>query len=233
MATYINPDNNELIIVGAVTATSVTSSGATSLTDLALNSVDDIDLNNIPNWTELTDPTDPGYAPAALSVQGGSWVGGNQYIGGTLVANGDVITLGNAGGSLTLNANISSDVVPSTDNAYNIGSDVKEWSNVYTQNLHLNSTSEDVVTTGPVSASTAVSHFNGTTSNAVSLPDGSNGQIKIIAQVSAPASTVVLTPDTPLGFSSITFNIAGETATLMYTSSGWVVLSNHRSTITI
>lgn len=233
MATYINPDNNELIINGALSATSVVSSTATTLTDLTLTSVNDIDLNDIPSWTEVSDPTDPGYAPAAFAMQGGMWIGGNQYIGGTLVANGDVITLGNAGGSLTLNANISSDVLPSTDGAFDIGSDAKEWANVYAQNLHLNATSEDIVTTGPISATTSVSLMDGSTSNAVSLPDGSNGQIKIIVQNANPASVVVLTPDTPLGFTSITFSNAGETATLMYTNSGWAVLSNHRSTITI
>ena len=61
--------------------------------------------------------------------------------------------------------------------------------------------------------------------DALSLADGVAGQIKTIIHV-AGAFTSVLTPTTPLGFATITFLAGlGQSCTLQYTASGWVVLS--------
>jgi len=61
--------------------------------------------------------------------------------------------------------------------------------------------------------------------DALSLADGTIGQLKTIIHV-AGAFTSVLTPTTPLGFATITFALAlGESCTLQYTSAGWVVLN--------
>ena len=62
-------------------------------------------------------------------------------------------------------------------------------------------------------------------SDALSLANGVAGQIKTIIHV-AGAFTSVLTPTTPLGFATITFLAGlGQSCTLQYTASGWVVLS--------
>ena len=68
-------------------------------------------------------------AGASLYNKGGFFNSGHLYVQGTLVVNGDIITLGNSGGSLTLNSNISSDVLPDTTSGiqYNIGSTAKPW----------------------------------------------------------------------------------------------------------
>lgn len=60
--------------------------------------------------------------------------------------------------------------------------------------------------------------------NALTLANGTAGQLKTIIH-KVDGGSGVLTPATPLGFATITFTNAGETATLQYTSAGWVILS--------
>ena len=48
----------------------------------------------------------------------------------------------------------------------------------------------------------------------------------IVAIADISASPVQVTPDTPLGFNYFVFNAIGQTVTLMYTYTGWVIISN-------
>lgn len=87
---------------------------------------------------------------------------------------------------------------------------------------------------GAVNLTTVLTVFTSTaTGNALTLSNGIAGQIKTIAYVSeaAGADTGILTPTTPLGFSTITFNAIGDTATLQYTSVGWVILAVRGATV--
>lgn len=229
MATVINPDNGDFVVLGTVTATSFSSSGSTTITELVLDSTNDIDLNNIPSWTEVSDNTDPGYAPTALAVQGGAWIGGNQYVAGTFVANGDVVTLGNASGSLTLSANISSNVVPSADATYDLGSSSAAWNKLYTQQIIASNFNN--LTTSPASVSHMTDIIGASTPVAISLPDSEDGFVKTFITTVSPASPVTVTPDSPLGFSTITFTNAGDSATLIYHSTGWHILSVFRASV--
>jgi hypothetical protein len=210
MSSVINPDNGELNILGSLSvANGLALSGKLSIDD---NS--DIDLNT------------PTYGDGALNVAGGGYFGGHVYVGGTLVANGDVITLGNGGGSLTLNANISSDILPSDTDTYNVGSTTAEWNYGFFRNIVLDSNEETVNTS--VSNIQAVSYITSSTSNSITLADGEyTGQIKVIVAIEdISASPVQLTPDTPLGFNYFIFNAIGQTVTLMYTYAGWAIITN-------
>ena len=109
MASVIKPDNDELHILGSVKSTNQIDLGK-----LNINNSDDVDLNSL--------PANHAAADAALNVQGGAVVGGNLYTAGTFVAGGDVITLGGTGASLSLNANINSDVLPATTDTFDLGS---------------------------------------------------------------------------------------------------------------
>ena len=69
--------------------------------------------------------------------------------------------------------------------------------------------------------------------DALTLANGTAGQIKTIIH-KAGAFTSVLTPTTALGFTSITFLASlGQTATLQYTSAGWVILAVGGSTLPV
>jgi hypothetical protein len=225
MASVLNPDSGEFRVLGNITASSITNSGSQTNTKIRLDSTDDIDLNNLPsNYAN---------ADVALNVQGGSYIGGNQYIGGSFVANGDVITLGAGGGSLTLNSNINGDVIPATDISYDLGSPAKSWQGVYAGKYYA---SDMIDTVSAISLDYTVDMVQaGATQATVNMPDATeDGFIKVIIAISAPTAPVVVTPTTSIGWSTLTFTDAGESATLMFKLGiGWILLSTYRASVSI
>ena len=59
---------------------------------------------------------------------------------------------------------------------------------------------------------------------ALTLANGTLGQIKIISHVDDGGSAV-LTPTTKIGFTTITFTGVGESAMLVYTAAGWAIVA--------
>jgi hypothetical protein len=59
---------------------------------------------------------------------------------------------------------------------------------------------------------------------ALTLANGSAGEVKIITHV-VDGGSAVLTPTTKIGFSTITFTGVGESAMLVYTAAGWAIVS--------
>jgi hypothetical protein len=59
---------------------------------------------------------------------------------------------------------------------------------------------------------------------ALTLANGTVGQIKIVAHV-VDGGSAVLTPTTALGYTTITFTNAGDTAMLVYTAAGWDIVA--------
>jgi hypothetical protein len=69
-------------------------------------------------------------------------------------------------------------------------------------------------------------------SQALTLANGTVGQLKIIAHVSDGGSAV-LTPATRLGsYATIVFTNAGDTAMLIYTAAGWDIVALNGATTT-
>tara|TARA_B100000035_G_C20916434_1_gene516458 strand:+ start:90 stop:758 length:669 start_codon:yes stop_codon:yes gene_type:complete len=222
MASVIKPDSGELHILGALKAQTTT---ASTIGKLTIDNADDVDLNNLPaNHSE---------ADAALNVQGGAVVGGNLYTAGTFVADGDIVTLGSSGGSLSLNANINSDVLPSTTDTFDLGSPASSWNELHVDKIFLNS----FVTSSTATASTtkSVDVIDASTPAAMSLANGTEGQVKMFVSTSAPGAPVVVTPATANGFTSVTFTTAGESCTLLYVdaTAGWSIIAVHRASVTI
>ncbi len=58
---------------------------------------------------------------------------------------------------------------------------------------------------------------------ALTLANGTAGQIKIISHV-IDGGSAVLTPTTKIGFTTITFTNVGDSATLVYTTAGWAII---------
>lgn len=58
---------------------------------------------------------------------------------------------------------------------------------------------------------------------ALTLANGTTGQIKIISHV-VDGGSAVLTPTTKIGFTTITFTNVGDSATLVYTVAGWAIV---------
>jgi hypothetical protein len=58
---------------------------------------------------------------------------------------------------------------------------------------------------------------------ALTLANGTAGQIKIISHV-IDGGSAVLTPTTKIGFTTITFTNVGDSAILVYTAAGWAII---------
>lgn len=84
---------------------------------------------------------------------------------------------------------------------------------------------------GAVSVSTLVTEVVTTGVNALTLADGVDGQLKIIA-MKTDGGDGTLTPTTKTGFSTITFNDAGDGVTLVFTTTtGWICVGNNGATL--
>ena len=59
---------------------------------------------------------------------------------------------------------------------------------------------------------------------ALTLANGTLGQIKIISHV-VDGGSAVLTPTTKIGFTTITFTAVGDSAMLIYTAAGWDIVA--------
>jgi hypothetical protein len=79
---------------------------------------------------------------------------------------------------------------------------------------------------GAVNLTTLITNVTSTGANALTLANGTSGQIKIIRMV-VDGGDATLTPTTKTGFSTITFNDVGDTVVLQYvTTLGWMLISN-------
>ena len=90
------------------------------------------------------------------------------------------------------------------------------------------STTPVVYTVGEIDVTTPVSFLSVTGSTTFSLPAGSTGQIKLlVCTVAASTPIGVVTPVASAndGYDVINFTKVGQSATLIYSNSGWIILS--------
>lgn len=189
---------------------------------LVIKSSNDINLNDI-NAND-----------SALHVTGGQYTGGNLYVAGTLVVNGDVVTLGNAGGSLTFNANISSDVLPNTTEQFDIGSDILKWNNVFSKTINADKfvlTSNPSEVTTVIDPENSVCYITANTQANITLANGQEGQMVLVVVTDTLALPVTLTPDNSNGFTNIVLTNAGDTASMLYTNGSWSITSVFRASV--
>jgi hypothetical protein len=77
-----------------------------------------------------------------VDIQGNATITGNLQVDGNINATGNVVIGGNItiGDALTdniiINASIKSDLIPETDNTYDLGSASFKWNNVYANNVY-------------------------------------------------------------------------------------------------
>lgn len=84
---------------------------------------------------------------------------------------------------------------------------------------------------GAVDLVTFVTRIDSAGVIALTLADGTNGQVKIIV-MGTDGGDATLTPTTKTGYSTITFNDAGDGVTLAFiTTKGWIVAGNNGATL--
>ena len=84
---------------------------------------------------------------------------------------------------------------------------------------------------GAVDTTNLVTELTTTGANALTLADGTAGQIKIITMI-VDGGDGTLTPTTFANGTTITFNDANDTVALLYANTiGWVVIANSGATV--
>ena len=83
---------------------------------------------------------------------------------------------------------------------------------------------------GAVDVVNLVTEVTTTGADALTLANGSTGQVKIITMI-VDGGDGTLTPTTLAGGTTITFNDVGDGVVLVYGTAGWVVVGNNGATI--
>ena len=109
--------------------------------------------------------------------------------------------------------------------AANVFNNIPSW-------LGLGQTSQSITADASsqvANVTTAVTEINATAATgAISLADGSDGQVKMIINTStSDTNNVVVTPTNLRGGTTITLNAEGETVTLLFKNAKWNVIAGH------
>tara|TARA_B100001769_G_C21668408_1_gene370942 strand:+ start:13 stop:459 length:447 start_codon:yes stop_codon:yes gene_type:complete len=98
--------------------------------------------------------------------------------------------------------------------------------------LAFDSTAQAITSAGAVNLTTAVTTVATSGAIALTLANGSTGQVKIITMIT-DGGDATLTPTTLNGYTTVTFNTDGDACILLYTDStaGWSVIANQGCTL--
>ena len=88
---------------------------------------------------------------------------------------------------------------------------------------------ENVTGGGALSLTTAVSLITTTGTEAYTLADGTEGQIKILT-MKVDGGNATITPDNLVGYTSIRFNNVHDNVQLLYGSTGWNIIALQNAT---
>ena len=114
------------------------------------------------------------------------------------------VTVSSTTGAVTVNSSFGKDVVLSAQSLSGAGA------------VDVTNTFTSLTTTG--------------VSQALTLADGSVGEVKIITHT-VDGGSAVLTPTTKIGFSTVTFAAVGDTVMMIYTAAGWAIIGSKGVTI--
>ena len=89
---------------------------------------------------------------------------------------------------------------------------------------------QNITGAGAISLTETVTLLTTTGTNAYTLADGTEGQLKIIS-MKVDGGTATVTPDNFVNGTQIVFNDVEDTITLLYQSTGWVVLAQQNTAV--
>mgnify|MGYP003141116409 CR=1 FL=1 len=84
---------------------------------------------------------------------------------------------------------------------------------------------------GAISLTTGVTLITTTGTNAYTLADGTEGQIKIISMKVKGGGNGTVTPDNFINGTSLLFNNVEDTVILLYQSTGWILIARQNATV--
>ena len=92
-------------------------------------------------------------------------------------------------------------------------------------NINIGGTPQALGSPGIISLTTPITHLSvDATGGVVSLPQGTNGQVKIITLVSSAGGVYTINPVTLASSANLQFNSVGDTAICLYTQNKWHVI---------
>ena len=117
---------------------------------------------------------------------------------------------------------------PSTTPINNKVSTANIFNNIPTY-IGLKQTADTLTATGSADVVSAVTLIDATSgTRAISLANGTDGQIKTFIDISASGTNVItITPTNLRGYTSIVLNASGETVTLLFKSSKWNIIAGN------
>ena len=95
--------------------------------------------------------------------------------------------------------------------------------------LDLYNTVENITGGGAVSLTTGVSFITTTGTDAYTLADGVEGQMKIII-MKAHGGNATITPDNLVGFTAVRFTDVNNSVMFLYGSTGWNIIALQNAT---
>jgi len=97
--------------------------------------------------------------------------------------------------------------------------------------LDLYKTVQNISGPGAISLTTGVTLITTTGTDAYTLADGVEGQIKIISMKVKGGGNGTVTPDNFINGTSILFNNVEDTIILLYQSTGWILIARQNATV--
>ena len=99
--------------------------------------------------------------------------------------------------------------------------------------LNLAQTPETITSSGVMGIDKVISLISSGASNITSaLANGGTGQLKFIVMTVTGGGDVTITPTSFINGTSMVFDSVGDSVLLLYTASGWAIISNNGATIT-
>ena len=97
--------------------------------------------------------------------------------------------------------------------------------------LDLYKTVQNISGPGAISLTTGVTLITTTGTDAYTLADGVEGQIKIISMKVKGGGNGTVTPDNFVNGTSILFNNVEDTIIMLYQSTGWILIARQNATV--
>ena len=88
---------------------------------------------------------------------------------------------------------------------------------------------QNITGPGAISLTTGVTLITTTGTDAYTLADGTEGQVKIIS-MKVDGGDAIVTPDNFVGYTSVTLNNVHDNFTMLYQSTGWVITALQSAT---
>jgi hypothetical protein len=142
----INATISDFSLVDALTITTGTSSIVISNTqiDTGFININDNTISSIGNSLNIN-------APTGINLNNNTNVQSDLFMSGSILIGGTLSTLGNVGGAgiINLDAEIDTNILPSEDSRFNLGSVLNRWNTLYADHLYIDELEiyDNVITT--------------------------------------------------------------------------------------